>query len=356
MSVLAMALFALSMAAAPCVNAQAKQKTRVAVFPFEVTAGVVNSDEAVFIREDFSNRLAQTGLFELVPRTEVDKLFKQEAAFQLNDLSDATKTAEYGRVLNADWIMAGRLGKVGSRLALIVTMYTYPDFVQKPGSQVYAPDIDTLVDNLPTMIATIQAGQGGATASSAATASAAAASAKPAATAAAKTYKIGDKGPAGGNIFYDKGNSNDGWRYLECAPASTEWKGIKWAESGGKVDKTTPGIGAGKENTRLIMARFMTTGEAFRAAQRCDALTYGGYDDWFLPSKLELGLMFMYLKEAGIGGFSEDWYWSSTESGDHNGVWAQKFSDGEQVGNGDAYYYKQGAKSYGHLVRAIRQF
>jgi hypothetical protein len=139
--------------------AQAK-KTRVAVFPFEVVRGVVNADEAVFIREDFSNRLAQTGLFELVPRTEVDKLFNQEAAFQLDNLSDAKKTAEYGRVLNADWIMAGRLGKVGSRLALIVTMYTYPDFVQKPGSQIYAPDIDTLVDSIPNMIADIEAGQG----------------------------------------------------------------------------------------------------------------------------------------------------------------------------------------------------
>ena len=32
-------------------------------------------------------------------------------------------------------------------------------------------------------------------------------------------YKIGDEGPAGGVIFYDKGEYSDGWRYLEAAPA-----------------------------------------------------------------------------------------------------------------------------------------
>ncbi|MBU4502161.1 MAG: PEGA domain-containing protein [Nanoarchaeota archaeon] len=36
---------------------------------------------------------------------------------------------------------------------------------------------------------------------------------------------IGRTGPAGGYIFYDKGNYSDGWQYLEAAPASTEWKG-----------------------------------------------------------------------------------------------------------------------------------
>ena len=28
-------------------------------------------------------------------------------------------------------------------------------------------------------------------------------------------YNIGDLGPAGGIVFYDKGNNKDGWRYIE---------------------------------------------------------------------------------------------------------------------------------------------
>jgi len=49
---------------------------------------------------------------------------------------------------------------------------------------------------------------------------------------AVKIYKIGDRGPAGGFVFYDKGDYSDGWRYLEVAPndlGEAEWglRGIK---------------------------------------------------------------------------------------------------------------------------------
>ena len=32
------------------------------------------------------------------------------------------------------------------------------------------------------------------------------------------SHKIGDKGPAGGIIFFDKGSRSSGWQYLEAAP------------------------------------------------------------------------------------------------------------------------------------------
>jgi hypothetical protein len=40
---------------------------------------------------------------------------------------------------------------------------------------------------------------------------------------AQQQYKIGDTGPAGGIVFYDKGFVSDGWRYLEATPAGTEF-------------------------------------------------------------------------------------------------------------------------------------
>ena len=33
-----------------------------------------------------------------------------------------------------------------------------------------------------------------------------------------KTHTVGEAGPAGGIVFYDKGEYSDGWRYLEAAP------------------------------------------------------------------------------------------------------------------------------------------
>ncbi|MDR1175685.1 MAG: fibronectin type III domain-containing protein [Treponema sp.] len=134
-------------------------------------------------------------------------------------------------------------------------------------------------------------------------------------------YTVGSPGPGGGIVFYDKGNFSDGWRFLEAAPASAEFK----AELGGiiSVSGTNTGIGSGKRNTEIIAGR----GRA--GAQRCAALNTGGYRDWFLPSKDELNLMYQNLKRKGLGGFSDAWYESS--SGYFSNIeWFQRFSDGAQ--------------------------
>ena len=49
-------------------------------------------------------------------------------------------------------------------------------------------------------------------------------------------YSIGDIGPAGGYIFYDKGYYSDGWRYLEAAPAD-----LRVIDGVPTVDVNTPG-------------------------------------------------------------------------------------------------------------------
>lgn len=76
----------------------------------------------------------------------------------------------------------------------------------------------------------------------------------------------------------------------------------------------------------------------------CDELILNGYDDWYLPSNVELDRL--YLKKDIIGGFTDDIYWSSTE---HN----HEYARGQRFSNG-----RGGAtlKSNNNKVRAIRAF
>ena len=131
-----------------------------AVLPFEVRNNAISADEALVFYGDFSNRFSRvgrdSGLFSVVPRGDVEKLFRQEAAFQLSDLSDSRKTAEYGKVLNADWLISGSISTAGTRIVFMVSMYIYPEFTHLDGSQVYAGNIDELIDKIPELIGNIQ--------------------------------------------------------------------------------------------------------------------------------------------------------------------------------------------------------
>ena len=168
-----------------------------------------------------------------------------------------------------------------------------------------------------------------------------------------ETYKIGDIGPAGGIVFYDKGSVSDGWRYLEAAPSNTEFI-AEWGLYDYDLAGTGTAIGSGRENTRFIVERLNARGESNRAAQGCVALNINGYTDWFLPSKDELNLMYSKIRKHPRGGFNttEDtnnkhWYWSSSQYFRADYAWAQRFSD-------STHDYR--AKHLTFSVRAVRAF
>ena len=160
-----------------------------------------------------------------------------------------------------------------------------------------------------------------------------------------RTYNIGDTGPAGGIVFYDKGTFSDGWRYLEAAPAETEFT-AEWGAYGTDVSGTETEVGTGRRNTEIIVGRLEGLGETGRAAQLCADLNFGGVDDWFLPSKDELDLMYKNLKAKDLGGFSNNLYWSSSQNGYHNS-WFQYFIE---------YLQASAGKDLTLPVRAIRAF
>jgi len=161
-----------------------------------------------------------------------------------------------------------------------------------------------------------------------------------------QTYRIGDRGPAGGIVFYDKGIYSVSWRYMEAAPANlqiTEWGNVK-------ISGTKEEIGTGKQNTKLIAAELKKKGENGRAAQLCRAYSLNGYGDWFLPSKNELYEMYVNLKMRNLGRLKDGWYWSSTQF-EGSYAWSQKFTD-----NYYSYQSRYNLKNYPCFVRAVRVF
>lgn len=209
-------------------------------------------------------------------------------------------------------------------------------------------------------------------------------------------YSVGDRGPAGGYVFYDKGNYSDGWRYLEAAPADIRVVGgvptvdstlsgyesaeecyqfgcymassdgdVLYVNGTTKYDEsncTLTSIGLGKANTeKLVLAMDikayylnydeLAIGSCY-AARLCLELEHNGYSDWFLPSKEELNEMNQILHGKRLGDFKDDCsYWSSSEyDGYASDAWNQHFSHGREC---YSYPYNRNNDAY---IRPCRAF
>lgn len=153
---------------------------------------------------------------------------------------------------------------------------------------------------------------------------------------------VGEAGPAGGLIFYDKGSFSDGWRYLEYG-IEIQGQDLQW---GCRISNNTSFlIGTGYDNSTTVLNNFSTNNcsqspDAFLA---CDNLVRNGFADWYLPSVNELQELYQFRAQVGLGGKR---FWSSTEQnaglafivdygGDDNGIpytftWAKTPVNGSQ--------------------------
>jgi hypothetical protein len=157
-------------------------------------------------------------------------------------------------------------------------------------------------------------------------------------------YVLRGTGPAGGIICYINPNAvGDGWGYLEVW-VEDEAGHFFWKNAITSTPGTLQAIGTGYENTYSAMA-----GDEHPAAKAARDATHGGRTDWFLPSWDELTLIYNNLKMAGIGGFSNSNYWSSTErEGDERKARLRHFGDGSEPDDV--------SKNSEHIVRVIRRF
>ncbi len=100
-------------------------------------------------------------------------------------------------------------------------------------------------------------------------------------------------------------------------------------------------IGTGNQNTTDITNGCSASNIAAKLA--ANRIT-NGYDDWYLPSKDELNKL--YINRIAIGGFQNNWYWSSSEY-DENNVWVQSFQYGNQSGS------PKNSALYAHFIRSF---
>jgi hypothetical protein len=280
----------------------------------------------------------------VVDRANLDKV-RAEQGFQLSGEVDDDSAKSIGKLLGAGAIVTGSFMDLGDMYSLTLKAINIETALVAVS---YPADIAR-----STRIETLLASGGGAGARPAQAGGRPAVPASP-----AKAYQIGDTGPAGGIVFYDKGNNSSGWRYMEAAPAETEAK-LNWLIKEMEITGTKTELGTGKKNTQLITAD-LSIGVP-EAALHCVELEYGGFRDWFLPSKDELNLMYVNLKRKNLGGFANELYWSSSEfyymqfawagPGDGWVAWVQSFKDASQTGG---VLNRSGRSSV--IVRAIRQF
>ena len=123
------------------------------------------------------------------------------------------------------------------------------------------------------------------------------------------TLSLGDSFQ-GGLIFYLDGNGGGlVVTSTELSDPSGGWYTVPW-HSGTDVVTNASGDGlyAGKINTELIIAALGVDPTIMYAARFCDeysVISNGiNYDDWYLPSKYELDLIWTNLGANNLGSFT----------------------------------------------------
>jgi hypothetical protein len=117
---------------------------------------------------------------------------------------------------------------------------------------------------------------------------------------------------AGGIVFHVDTSGQHG---LVCAPVDQSTAIIYGRDSIGTFPEDGA-FGSGQANTTRIVA---ILGAGNYAAYLCDTLTLNGYNDWFLPSLVELDSMLYNLAVKGLANLESNEYWSSTFFGTLHG-------------------------------------
>jgi hypothetical protein len=268
--------------------------SRLAVVEFSTNAKTEKTQQdLVTVRNLVESQMVATGKYQVISRAEIDKLLENQK-IQVSAIS-SNENIKKLQLQNINYIVTGSVDAMDNDYAVTVKIldvatgkfsHSANDFMGSGSRDLYN-GINTLVGKFTAGVDSsggqvVQKEQGS----------------------SGGTYKIGDKGPGGGFIFYAEGGM-----YMECS---------------------------------MMLGEYTWT-DAINAAKNYKG---GGFTDWRLPSKGELDMIYKNLRKKNLAGLGDDWYWSSSQ-GNNNDAWVERFSDGNQGNDG-----KYGTGS----VRAVRAF
>jgi len=327
------------------IESRLEQGSQVAVLVFDAPS----QDLAKYIIDEIVEAISSNGKLKLIERKFTDAIRKEMDIQLSGDVSD-DDAKQIGKQLGAQYVITGTLDDVGDAYRFRVAAIDVETAVRQASSSL---DIDKTDPRIVHFTKDVQPPAVAQTTQSA-PAPAPAVASTPQAT-QGRVYQIGERGPAGGIVFYDKVTFSDGWRYLEAAPTDTEIANARWGTYKHDVSGTQMALGSGKRNTHLINDFLRSINESGRAAQLCTQLNSGGFTDWFLPSMEELNWMFLNLHKKGLGGFKNERYWSSSQVNATH-AWYRHFGDNGRASydkdkDGDGWVFR-----YNIRVRAIRAF
>jgi len=246
-----------------------------------------SKDFSDYIIDEIATALSASKNIQVIDRQHTDDIRKEFNIQFSGDVSDA-EVKRIGQQLGAQFVVTGSLVDIGNAYRFRVAAINIETAVREGSSSlninINDPQVVFLLTGKRPEISSTPS--------------------------KSVTYKIGDKGPGGGFVFYIK----DGL-CKECSPS-------------GSIGKFNYG----------------------RARELANTYQGGGFDNWRLPNMQELNLMYMNLKQKNIGGFFNETYWSSNESVSKGYVSSVTVVD---FGSGNSSNYSPGEFCN---VRAVREF
>ena len=130
-------------------NLFSAEKITVAVLPFSSVNG---EEEGDTLASMFANELSKRKVYKVLTRnSQLEKVMK-EHNFQRNGLTDETTRIVIGRALNAQYVLAGEVKKLGRNNILIVSMINVETFENKTGDNKSFRNIEDVIQFIPQII------------------------------------------------------------------------------------------------------------------------------------------------------------------------------------------------------------